>query len=63
MVTVNVSSGFADAAPADDRSALIAFGSETGNAQDVAEEVGRLCERLRFTTRVTELDSVSFVRA
>lgn len=40
------------------RTALILYGSETGNAQDVAEEVGRLAERLRFDTTVLDLDSV-----
>lgn len=40
------------------RTALILYGSETGNSQDVAEEVGRLAERLRFDTTVLDLDSV-----
>jgi sulfite reductase alpha subunit-like flavoprotein len=43
------------------RSALVLYGSETGNAQDVAEDIGRLCERLRFSTHVAELDSISLV--
>ncbi|KAK0944792.1 NAPDH-dependent diflavin reductase [Friedmanniomyces endolithicus] len=41
------------------RTALILYGSETGNAQDIAEEVARLTERLRFDTTVLDLDSVS----
>ncbi|KAG8624498.1 hypothetical protein KVT40_007565 [Elsinoe batatas] len=40
------------------RSALVLYGSETGNAQDVAEEIGRLTERLRFETVVLDLDSI-----
>ncbi|KAF2721728.1 NADPH-dependent FMN/FAD containing oxidoreductase [Polychaeton citri CBS 116435] len=40
------------------RSALVLYGSETGNAQDVAEEVGRLLIRYRFRTTVRDLDSV-----
>lgn len=40
------------------RSALILYGSETGSAQDVAEEVGGLTERLRFNTTVLDMDSV-----
>lgn len=40
------------------RTALIAYGSETGNSQDVAEEIGRLTERLYFKTRVAELDAL-----
>lgn len=47
---------------ASSRSALIAYGTETGNAQDAAEEIGRLCERLRFKTHVLELDLISLVR-
>ncbi|KAL5342899.1 hypothetical protein BJX70DRAFT_355164 [Aspergillus crustosus] len=40
------------------RSALVLFGSETGNAQDVAEEIGAVTERLHFTTQVSELNHV-----
>ncbi|KJY01844.1 nadph-dependent fmn fad containing oxidoreductase like protein [Zymoseptoria brevis] len=40
------------------RTALILYGSETGNAQDVAEEIGRLTERLHFETTILDLDSV-----
>ncbi|OJJ48901.1 hypothetical protein ASPZODRAFT_149879 [Penicilliopsis zonata CBS 506.65] len=40
------------------RSALILYGSETGNSQEVAEELGALAERLHFTTHVAELDSI-----
>lgn len=45
------------------RSALITYGSETGNAQDFAEELGRLTQRLRFMTRVCRLDAVELVCA
>lgn len=38
------------------RSVLILYGSETGNAQEVAEELGALAERLRFATHVSELN-------
>lgn len=44
------------------RRALVLYGSETGNAQDVAEELGRIAERLRFDTEVAELDAISLVR-
>lgn len=44
------------------RRALVLYGSETGNAQDVAEELGRICERLRFDTEVAELNAVNLVR-
>lgn len=40
------------------RNALILYGSETGNAQDMAEELGRLCQRLHFANRVAALDAV-----
>ncbi len=43
------------------RRALVLYGSETGNAQDVAEEMARLAERLRFDTDVAELNAVSLV--
>ena len=38
------------------RSALVLYGSETGNAQEVAEELGTLTERLHFLTQVSELN-------
>jgi sulfite reductase alpha subunit-like flavoprotein len=43
------------------RTALVLYGSETGNAQDVAEELGRTAERLRFQTRVSDFNSSSLV--
>lgn len=43
------------------RRALVLYGSETGNAQDVAEELGRITERLRFDTDVTVLNATSLV--
>ncbi|PON15325.1 hypothetical protein C2W62_24455 [Candidatus Entotheonella serta] len=45
-----------------DRTVLVLYGSETGNAQDMAEELGKLCRRLHFKSRVEELDSVELVR-
>ncbi|KAK5789247.1 hypothetical protein VI817_008371 [Penicillium citrinum] len=45
--------------PDQQRSALILYGSETGNAQEVAEELGTLTERLRFATHVSELNQSS----
>lgn len=41
------------------RRALVLYGSETGNAQDVAEELGRLAERLHFDTEVAELNAIT----
>lgn len=40
------------------RSALVAYGSETGNAFDYAEELGRLLERIHFWTHVSKLDAI-----
>jgi hypothetical protein len=44
-----------------DRRALVLYGSETGNSQDVAEELGRMAERLHFVTRVSEMDLLEIV--
>ncbi|RAH77347.1 hypothetical protein BO86DRAFT_422430 [Aspergillus japonicus CBS 114.51] len=38
------------------RSALVLYGSETGNSQEVAEELGALTERLHFKTHVADLN-------
>jgi len=43
------------------RTALILYGSESGTAQNIAEEIGRLTERLHFISRVVELNSISIV--
>ena len=43
------------------RRALVLYGSETGNAQDVAEDMGRIAERLRFDAEVAELNAISLV--
>lgn len=44
-----------------DRNALILYGSETGNSQDMAETLGRIAERLHIMTRVSEMDLVEIV--
>ncbi|KAI2793676.1 NADPH-dependent diflavin oxidoreductase 1 [Penicillium oxalicum] len=38
------------------RSVLILYGTETGNAQEVAEELGAMTERLRFATHLSEMN-------
>lgn len=45
-----------------DRKALVVYGTETGNAQEVAEEIGRTLERLRFDSYVCEFDDYAAVR-
>ena len=40
------------------RSALVAYGSETGNAYDYADEVARILERIHFWTHVSKLDAI-----
>ncbi|KAI5917115.1 riboflavin synthase domain-like protein [Camillea tinctor] len=42
----------------DNRRVLILYGSETGNSQDAAGDLGRLAERLRFQTLVCEMNDV-----
>ena len=44
-----------------DRTAAVLYGSETGNAQNIAEELGSLLERLRYDTLVSELNHASLV--
>ena len=43
------------------RSILILYGTETGNSQEIAEHLSRMCLRLRFDTAVDELDDVKLV--
>ncbi|KAF2015450.1 sulfite reductase flavo protein alpha-component [Aaosphaeria arxii CBS 175.79] len=47
------------AAESQGRRALILYGSETGNAQDIAEELGRIAQRLHFDTHVSELNAIN----
>ncbi|KAL9618310.1 MAG: hypothetical protein Q9160_006960 [Pyrenula sp. 1 TL-2023] len=42
-----------------DRKSLVLYGTETGNAQEIAEEIGRTLERLRFDAHVCEFDESS----
>lgn len=44
-----------------DRTALVLYGTETGTAQDVAEEASLILERLYFSADVIGLDGVSTV--
>lgn len=44
------------------RRALVLYGSETGTAQEAAEELARLAERLRFDVEAAALDAISLVR-
>ena len=44
-----------------DRTALVLYGSQTGNSQEVAEELGRITERLHFVSLVCEMDQVDIV--
>lgn len=46
-----------------DRSVVVTYGSETGNAQDFAEELGRMVQRLHFHQRVVALDELKLVRS
>lgn len=43
------------------RTALILYGSETGTAQDVADELDGMARRLRFSTCVKELNAIDLV--
>lgn len=66
MIEASLTKPFSDLrrpAAAKPRSALVLYGSETGNAQDVAQEIARLTERLRFDTTVIDLDSIELVCA
>ncbi|TDZ35331.1 NADPH-dependent diflavin oxidoreductase 1 [Colletotrichum spinosum] len=40
------------------RSMLVLYGSETGNSQDIAEELGRNAQRLHFKAKVEEMNAV-----
>jgi sulfite reductase alpha subunit-like flavoprotein len=45
------------------RRILVIYGSETGNAEDVAVSLGKMSERLHFAVSVDEMNDVSLVGA
>ncbi len=45
----------------ENRSVLILYGSETGNGEEIASEMGLMAERLHFYTVVDEMDSFKLV--
>lgn len=46
---------------AEDRSMLVLYGTETGKSQEIAQEIGRAAEGLRFQTQVEEMNDVPLV--
>jgi sulfite reductase alpha subunit-like flavoprotein len=44
------------------RSMAILYGTETGNSEDIAHELGDMAERLHFQTTVDEMNSFTLVR-
>jgi sulfite reductase alpha subunit-like flavoprotein len=40
----------------------VLYGSETGNAEDIAAELGNMARRLHFQTTVDEMDGFKLVR-
>ena len=54
----------AEPAPAEElpsRSILVLYGSETGNSQEIAEDLDRIAQRMRFESRAAEMNSVQLV--
>lgn len=43
------------------RSLLVLYGTETGNSQEIAQEISRAAERLRFQTDIEEMNDVPLV--
>lgn len=43
------------------RSLAILYGTETGNSEDIARELGDMAERLHFQTVVDEMNSFGLV--
>jgi len=40
---------------------IILYGSETGNAEEIAMALGKMAERLHFRTRVDDMDNFKLV--
>ena len=56
-----MSDGMVASGTVPDRTALVLYGTETGTAQDIAEEAACILERLYFITDVTSFDNVFVV--
>lgn len=46
---------------AENRTMIILYGSETGNAEEIAMALGKMAERLHFRTRVDDMDNFKLV--
>lgn len=46
---------------AENRSLLVLYGTETGKSQEIAQEIGRAADGLRFQTQVEEMNDVPLV--
>lgn len=46
---------------AENRTLLVLYGTETGKSQEIAHEIGRVAEGLRFQTQVEEMNDVPLV--
>ncbi|KAK4099678.1 riboflavin synthase domain-like protein [Parathielavia hyrcaniae] len=57
MVDQGGSGGLVRPAEVEGRSMVVLYGSETGTAEDIAVELGRVAERLHFQTTVDEMDT------
>ncbi|KAK4126550.1 hypothetical protein N657DRAFT_689051 [Parathielavia appendiculata] len=57
MVDQGEPGGVVQPAVVEGRSLAVLYGSETGNAEDIAVELGRIAERFHFQTTVDEMDS------
>lgn len=44
-----------------DRTALVLYGTETGNSEEVAEELEAMLEKLHFVTRISSMHLVELV--
>jgi sulfite reductase alpha subunit-like flavoprotein len=51
-----------DPAAKPDRTMLVLYGSETGNSQEIAEDIDRIAQKLRFKSTLAEMNSVQPVR-
>jgi sulfite reductase alpha subunit-like flavoprotein len=63
MGTVEEKSPWTQPAVIPGRTMVVLYGSETGNAEEIAKEIGDLAERLHFQTSVGEMDSFKLVRS
>lgn len=63
MAAIGENGQIAQPAIIEGRNMIILYGTEMGNSEEIAEELGQMAQRLHFQTDVDDMDSFKLVCA